>query len=65
MDGVVGWLESPEGEEWSRYWHKANAPQLALVTVKDGTSENPLAVLFHNGYYDHLVEYEPGEWEYA
>jgi hypothetical protein len=32
---VIKWLESPEGEDWSRHAHNTTGPATWLMSVKD------------------------------
>lgn len=42
---VVGWLESPEGEKWSREFHTSDDHfSYQLMTVKDDESDVPLGI---------------------
>jgi hypothetical protein len=36
-DGVVEWLESPDGRKWSRNHHKVSRHQTRLIAVKEDT----------------------------
>lgn len=42
---VIDWLESAEGEEWSRRTHHVTGPSTWLVTVKEDADKGLPSVL--------------------